>query len=396
MLAGIRVLDLSRVVAGPYCATMLGDLGADVVKLERPGTGDDLRSLRGSGGMSPPFAAVNRNKRGIAVDLKHAEGAALAFDLTRNADVIVENFLPGVADQLGLGYAAVSAVNQRVVYASITGFGQTGPYARKPGYNSIAQGMSGVMALTGMPGDPPTRVGGSISDTATSYMAFGMISAALVHRLRTGQGQHLDLNLLASSIGLFPDQAAIYFASGERPRRFGNRSPLLTPSEAFATADGLLNVMLMNPAQWNRFCAALGDRSMEGDPRFATNQMRLKHHAEFVARVEAILATGTTAQWVARFEAASIAAGPVYEFDEVFEDPQVRHLGLVMGVEQPGAGHLRMLAFPAAASAISARPARPAPLLGEHTEEVLREIGMPDDAIARLAGAGVIQLGPQA
>jgi crotonobetainyl-CoA:carnitine CoA-transferase CaiB-like acyl-CoA transferase len=394
MLKGIRVLDLSRIVAGPYCAALLGDLGADVIKLERPGTGDDLRGLRGSAGMSPAFAAVNRNKRGIAIDLKQEAGVALAAVLARDADVIVENFLPGVATQLGLGYAAIAAVNPRVVYASITGFGQTGPHARKPGYNSIAQGMSGVMALTGMPGDPPTRVGGSISDTATSYMAFGLINAALVHRLRTGEGQHLDLSLLASSIGLFPDHAAIFFASGERPQRFGNRSPLLTPAEVFPTADGFLNVALMNPAQWNRFCAALDDPAMENDPRFATNQSRLANHAAFVTHVEAILATRTTAAWVERLEAASIAAGPVYEFDEVFEDPQVRHLGLVVGLEQPGAGHTRMLGFPAAASAAPAEPFRPAPLLGQHTAEVLREIGVADDRIAALSEAGVIQLGP--
>jgi crotonobetainyl-CoA:carnitine CoA-transferase CaiB-like acyl-CoA transferase len=209
MLDGIRVLDLSRIIAGPYCAALLGDLGADVIKLERPGQGDDLRALRGSRRMSASFAAVNRNKRGIAVDLQKPEGAQLAFELARRADVIIENFLPGVAERLGLGYPAVHEVNPRAVYASITGFGQTGPLARKAGYNTIAQGMSGLMALTGMPGHPPTRVGGSVSDVAASYMAFGMVNAALVHRFRTGQGQHLDVSLLSASLGLLPDPVAI-------------------------------------------------------------------------------------------------------------------------------------------------------------------------------------------
>ena len=395
MLQGLRVLDLSRVIAGPYCAALLGDLGADVVKLERPGRGDDLRALRGSGQMSASFAAVNRNKRGIAVDLQKPEGARLAFDLARRADVIIENFLTGVADRLGLGYAAVREVNPAVVYASVTGFGQTGPLARKPGYNTIAQGMSGLMALTGMPGDPPTRVGGSVSDVAASYMTFGMINAALVHRFRTGQGQHVDVSLLASSLGLLPDPVAIYFDTGDRPKRAGNRNLNLTPAEAFRAGDGFINVVLLNPDQWGRFCGALGDPAMETEPRFATNPARLENHAAFKARVEAVLGTASVAEWVARLEAAGIAAGPIYEFHEVFDDPQVRHLGLVAEVEQPGAGKVKMLGFPARASATPPRIDRPAPLLGQHTAEVLGELGLSREAIDRLAAASVIVLGEQ-
>jgi crotonobetainyl-CoA:carnitine CoA-transferase CaiB-like acyl-CoA transferase len=396
MLRGIRVLDLSRVIAGPYCAALLGDLGADVIKLERPGRGDDLRALRGSGRMSASFAAVNRNKRGIAVDLQAPEGARLAFELARRADVLVENFLPGVAERLGLGYAAVRAVNPAIVYASITGFGQTGPLARKAGYNTIAQGMSGLMALTGMPGHPPTRVGGSVSDVAASYMAFGMINAALVHRFRTGEGQQVDVSLLGASLGLLPDPVAIYFDTGEPPRRAGNRNINLTPAEAFQTADGLLNVVLLNPDQWKRFCAALDDPAMETDPRFATNEARLANHPEFKARVERILATGSTAEWVARLEAATIAAGPVYEFHEVFADPQVRHLELVTVLDQPGAGRVRILGFPGRASGTPPRIDRPAPLLGQHTAEVLGELGLAKEEIDRLAVAGVVELGTEA
>jgi crotonobetainyl-CoA:carnitine CoA-transferase CaiB-like acyl-CoA transferase len=395
MLQGIRVLDLSRVIAGPYCATLLGDLGADVIKLERPGRGDDLRALRGSGRMSASFAAVNRNKRGIAVDLQKPEGARLAFDLARRADVLIENFLPGVAERLGLGYAAVRAVNPAVVYASVTGFGQTGPLARKPGYNTIAQGMSGLMALTGMPGDPPTRVGGSVSDVAASYMTFGMVSAALVHRFRTGGGQHVDVSLVSASLGLLPDPVAIYFDTGERPRRAGNRNLNLSPAEAFQAGDGFVNVVLMNPDQWGRFCVALGDPAMETDPRFATNVARLENHPAFKARVEGILGTGSAKEWVDRLEAAGIAAGPIYEFHEVFEDPQVRHLGLVAEVEQPGAGKVKMLTFPGRASGTPPRIDRPAPLLGQHTAEVLGELGLAGEEIDRLAAAGVIVLGEQ-
>ena len=393
MLGGIRVLDLSRVIAGPYCAMLLGDLGADVVKLERPDRGDDLRDWHGRSGMSAVFAAVNRNKRGIAVDLQRPEGAKLGFELARRADVIVENFLPGVADRLGLGYEAVRAVNPAVVYASVTGFGQTGPYARRPGYNSIAQGMSGLMAITGMPGHAPTRVGGSVADLAAAFIAFGAVSAALTHRFRTGVGQYLDLSLLASTLALLPDPVAHYFDSGVRPGREGNRNPLLTPAEPFRTRDGYVTVVLMNPDQWDRFCRVLGDETLAVDPRFATNADRLANHAEFKARVEAVLASGTTAEWVAGFEAAAIAAGPIYEFDEVFEDPQVRHLGLVIDMKQPGYGQVRMLGFPFKASVTPAAIRRPAPLLGEHTAEVLEELGLPRAEIERLGAAGAIALG---
>jgi crotonobetainyl-CoA:carnitine CoA-transferase CaiB-like acyl-CoA transferase len=393
MLAGIRVLDLSRVIAGPYCAMLMADLGADVIKVERPGRGDDLRAFRGTDGMSAVFAAVNRNKRSIAVDLQQPEGARVVLELARRADVVIENFLPGVADRLGLGYAAVRALNPAVVYASVTGFGQTGPYAQRPGYNLIAQGMSGIMAITGMPGHPPTRPGGSIADLAASYVAFGAVNAALVHRFRAGAGQHVDVSLLASTIALLPDPVAHYFDSGVRPGREGNRNPHLTPAEAFQTADGYITVVVMNPDQWVRFCRVLGDEAMATDPRFAASAARLAHHPEFKERVEAALAGAGTAEWVKRFEAAAIACGPIHEFDEVFEDPQVRHLGIVTEMDQPGYGRVRMLDFPFKASATPATIRRPAPLLGQHTAEVLDELGLDRGEIERLAAIGAIALG---
>ena len=389
MLDGIRVLDLSRVIAGPYCAMLLGDLGADVIKVERPGRGDDLRYLRGGEGMSAPFAACNRNKRGIAVDLQKPDGARRVFDRARQADVVLATILPGVAARLGVGYAQVSAVNPRVVYASVTGFGQDGPYARRPGYNTIAQGMSGLMALTGMPGHPPTRVAGSVSDVSASWVAFGMVNAALVHRERTGRGQHLDVNLLASSMSLLPDPASIFLASGVRPTREGNRNPALTPAEAFPTKDGWINIVLLNPDQYARLCEVIGDPELKA-PRFATNDLRLANYADFRARMDAALAGATTAEWVERMEKGQIAAGPIYEFDEVFDDPQVRHLGMVVELDQPGLGPTRVLGFPSRASATPASIRRAAPRVGEHTDEVLRELGVAPEEIERLIAAGVV------
>jgi crotonobetainyl-CoA:carnitine CoA-transferase CaiB-like acyl-CoA transferase len=394
ILTGLHVLDLSRVIAGPYCATLLADLGADVVKLERPGRGDDLRHWRGGEGMSPVFAAVNRNKRGVAVDLQHPEGARLALAQARQADVVIENFLPGVADRLGVGYRAVSAGNPAVVYASVTGFGQTGPYAQRSGYNTIAQGMSGLMALTGMPGEPPTKVGGSVADLAAAFLAFGGVCAALVHRFRTGQGQYLDVNLLASTLALLPDPVAHFFASGGvRPLRAGNRNPNLAPAESFRTKDGHLNVVIMNPDQWGRFCEALGDPGLATDPRFVTNDARVAHREEFRARVERALAAESTEVWVNRLEKAAIACGPIYELDEVFQDPQVEHLGLVTEIDQPGLGAVRMLGFPFRLSAGPVGIRRPAPRLGEHTAEVLTELDVPRAEQERLAAAGTIAFG---
>jgi crotonobetainyl-CoA:carnitine CoA-transferase CaiB-like acyl-CoA transferase len=393
MLDGIRVLDLSRVIAGPYCAMMLADLGADVVKVERPGRGDDMRYLGSSkDGMSLGFATINRNKRAIAVDLQHAEGLKIILELARRADVIVENFVPGVAERLGVGYTAISATNPAIVYASVSGYGQDGPYARRPGYNTIAMGMSGLMALTGQPGDPPTRPGGSIADVAASYIAFGAVCAALVQRFRTGRGQHVDVSLLASSVALLPDPAAHYFASGVAPARVGNRNPNVTPAEAFKAADGFINVVILNPEQYEKFCRALGDEDLVSEPRFATNDARIANHAAFKSRVETALAKRTVDDWVEGFIAVGIAAGPIYEFDQVFGDAQVKHMGLVQEVEQPGLGSVRMLGFPFAVGGSRPPVRRPAPRLGQHTREVLAEIGISAYQFERLVASGAIGL----
>ena len=372
MLDGIRVLDLSRVIAGPYCAMMLADLGADVVKVERPGRGDDMRYLGGGkDGMSLGFATINRNKRAIAVDLQHPEGLKIIRELARRADVVLENFVPGVAERLGLGYAALSATNPAVVYASVSGYGQDGPYARRPGYNTIAMCMSGLMALTGQP-----------------KRSLSSNSLTNVQRFRTGRGQHVDVSLLASSVALLPDPSAHYFSSGVAPKRVGNRNPNVTPAEAFKAADGFINVVILNPEQYDKLCRALGDEGLIDEARFATNEARIANHAAFKARVEAALAKRTVEEWVERLIGVGIAAGPIYEFDQVFDDPQIRHMGMVQDVEQPGLGSVRMLGFPFAAGGKRPAVRRPAPRLGEHTREVLQEVGYSKERIERLIASG--------
>lgn len=393
-LEGIRVLDLSRILAGPLVGAVMAEMGADVIKIERPGRGDDMRWLRGNTGLTASFATFNRGKRGIAVDMSKAEGRDIVLRLAAKSDVLIENFLPGTLARLGLGFDEVKAVKPDIVYASITGFGQSGPYARRGGYNSVALGMSGFMALTGMPGHPPTRPGGSLADVAAANTALGAINAALVRRERTGQGAYIDVNLLASALGLLPDPVANFFESGTPPARLGNRSPSVTPGEVYEASDGLVTIVLTSPDQWRKLCEELGDMEMFDDPRFRTNGDRLRNFDAFRSRMDAHIAKAPTADWVERLSRLSIAVGPVYEFPEVFEDPQVLHLNLVKTVEQPGLGPVKMLDLPFRSVPETGKRDSVAPRLGEHTNEVLSEIlGLDADEIARLeAGKSIEQL----
>jgi CoA:oxalate CoA-transferase len=251
-------------------------------------------------------------------------------------------------------------------------------------------GMSGLMALTGQPGDPPTRPGGSLSDTAASYVAFGAVCAALVQRFRTGRGQHVDISLLASSVAMLPDPSAHYFASGVAPKRVGNRNANVTPAEAFQASDGFINAVILNPDQYEKFCRALGDEALITEPHFSTNEARVANHPEFKKRVETALAKRTVSEWVERLVGVGIAAGPIYEFDQVFEDAQVRHMGMVRDVEQPGLGNVRMLGFPFAVGGARPTVRRPAPRLGQHTREVLGELGISASEMDRLSALGAV------
>lgn len=391
LLEGLRVLDLSRILAGPLVGALMADLGADVIKVERPGRGDDMRWLRGTTGLTASFTTFNRGKRGLAIDMSKPEGRDIVLKLAAQSDVVIENFLPGATTRLGVSYDDVKVVRPDVVYASITGFGQDGPYARRGGYNSVALGMSGFMALTGMPGDPPTRPGGSLADIAAAYVAFSSINAALFRRERTGEGAYLDINLLASALSLLPDPVANFFESGLPPKRLGNRSPSVTPGEVYEASDGLITIVLTSPVQWRALCEELDDLDMFEDPRFRTNAERLKNFDVFRARMEAHVAKRTTEDWVERLSRRSIAVGPVYEFPQVFDDPQVKHLNLVKTIDQPGLGEVKMLGLPFRTDHETGGGGI-APRLGEHTDEIMSGLlGMSEDDIAAYEAAGLVE-----
>ena len=375
-LGGIRVLDLSRVLSGPFATMTLADLGADVIKIEEPGAGDDTRAWGPpfQGDQSAYFLSVNRNKRSVALDLKSEEGRAAVRVLADRADVIVENFRPGTAARLGLGYDEISRTNPRVVYVSISGYGQTGPDSPRPGYDAIAQGRSGVMSVTGQPDGYPVRVGVSSADLTAGMWALVGILAALYRREQTGAGQWIDISLLDSQVSWLTYVASGYFASGEVPRRYGSAHPTIAPYQGFATADGDLMLAVGNESLWARFVAATGLEQVENDPRFALNSDRVRNRDELIAIITERLVTRTTAEWIALFDAAGVPAGPISTVDEVMVDPQVLARGMVLEVEHPTAGAVKMVGCPLQMSESPTSLRLPPPLLGEHTAEVLAEI----------------------
>ena len=382
-LDGLKVLDLSSQLSGPYCAMLLGDLGADVVKVERPGSGDDARAMAPHvGGESAAFMTFNRNKRSITVDLKTPEGVAIVRRLAASADVLLENWRPGTAKRLGLGYEAVSADNPRVIYCSISGFGQTGPYAARGGFDRIAQGMSGLMSITGEEDGPPLPVPIPISDIGTGMFAAIGILAALASRGITGQGQPVDASLLETPIAWSVYEASSYFATGDTPRRLGQGHRTNAPYQAFRTADGWVNLGGGSPAFWPKICDLLGVPELLKDPRFTTPALRVKNRKALEVLLEARFKTVPTAVWLERLEAAGIPAGPILTYDQVFADPHVIAREMAVEVTHPRAGATRVLGIPFKLGATPGSIRRPAPVLGEHTDEVLREIGYDDAAIA--------------
>ncbi len=390
-LAGVVVLDLTRALAGPYCTLMLGDLGADVIKVEPPG-GDETRTWGPPfvNGESTYFLSVNRNKRSLTLNLKVPAALEVLRRLVRGADVLVENFRPGTLARLGLSPDEALALNPRLVYTAVTGFGQDGPRRDQPAYDQILQGMGGVMSLTGTPDSGPNKAGIPIGDLAAGMFAAYATAAALYERERSGQGQVVDTSMLGGQVALLSYQAGAYLATGRVPGRVGNRHSQIAPYETFATADGFVNVAVANEALWGRFCEALGLDEARRDPRFATNGDRVVNRDALAALINARLGALTTAEALARLEAASIPCGPIYDLAEVFADPQVAHLGLKPTVQHPKAGELTMTGLPYRLSRTPGSVRLPPPLLGEHTEALLAAVGYGSEEIAALREAGAV------
>ncbi len=400
-LSGVTVLDLTRVLAGPYCTQLLGDLGADVIKIERPGAGDDTRRF------APPFMAgpdgedtsesayfmsANRNKRSVEVDLTSETGQALVRELAMKADVLVENFKTGNLAKYGLGYDDLKEANPKLVYCSITGFGQTGPYATRPGYDFLIQGMGGIMSITGEAEGEPQKVGVPIADIMSGMFAAVAVNGALRHAAVTGQGQYIDIGMLDTQVAWLVNQGMNFLHSGQA-ERLGNAHPNIVPYQVFATADGHIVVAVGNDNQFRTFAGILGEPELADQPLFATNDSRVRNRQEVVAHIQAIMQTKPSAYWLAELEANKIGCGPINTLDQVFEDPHVKAREMVVNIPHPLAGPdgAQLIASPLRLSETPVEYRHHPPLLGQHTDEVLRDVlGYDADKIAGLRESGAI------
>jgi formyl-CoA transferase len=392
-LEGVRVVDLSRVLAGPYCTMMLGDLGADVVKIEQPGSGDDTRAWGPpwADGQSTYYVAVNRNKRSVTLNLKSGQARDLLYKLVAQSDVLVENFKVGALEALELGYERLRQLNAGLVYCSITAFGPDGPYASWPGYDIVAQGMGGIMSITGQPDGEPTKVGVAIADLTTGMFACIAILSALRHRERTGEGQHVDLSLLESVVAWLANAGSAYLAAGALLPRSGNSHPTIVPYRLFQARDKWFILAVGNDFQYRALCKVLERPDLADDDRFRTNPDRLKNRQPLEAALSDIFASRDAASWMAALLAAGVPAGPVNTIADVFADPQVLARQMLIELEHPTVGTLRQAGFPFKFSETPAEARRHPPLLGEHTEEVLREVlDLAPAEIGRLRESGAI------
>lgn len=391
-LEGILVLDLTRVLAGPFCTMQLADLGARVIKIETPRHGDDARTYGPFlNGESIYFASLNRNKESLVLDLKREAGRQIFLRLVELADILVENFRPGTMENLGLGYSKLRDLNNRLIYAACSGFGQTGPYRHKPAYDVIVQAMGGVMSLTGQPGGEPTRVGASIGDiTAGLYTTIGIL-AALRACDRTGLGQLVDVGMMDCQVAILENAIARFEATGEVPRGIGNRHPSITPFTSVKARDADLVVAAGNDALWRKLCQAIGRQDLEKDPRFSTNEQRTQN-AEVLGRILGeVFASRTRAEWLSVLEGAGVPSGPINTVADIMSDPQVEARQMIVEVDLPAAGPVRLAGSPLKLSGHPSQDSRPSPSLGQHTRPVLRDLlGLSDVEIDRLAEKGVI------
>lgn len=397
ILSDMKVLDLTRVAAGPWCTQLLADMGATVYKIERPRVGDDARGFRpfvpdGSDANrnSAFFMALNRGKHSITIDLATPEGADIIRALAARCDMFVENYKVGDLKRFGLDYESIRAVNPSIVYCSVTGFGQTGPYAARPAYDSIMQASAGLMSLCGDPDGAPQRTAIAVADLTTGYCACVAILGAMIHKMRTGEGQYIDTAMLDATVALTAQYASAYLLTGEVPKRAGNRAPNTFPSGLFNGADGQLIVVCANDRQFLSLSRLIGREELASDPRFHTNIARRDHHAELTEIINSVLGERPVAEWIERFEEVGVPAGGVNAINDVFADPQVIHRGLQIAIEREDGPPLPAVRSPLNFSSTPVRH-RPAPSLGASTRAVLRdELGRTDDELASLAAAGVI------
>jgi crotonobetainyl-CoA:carnitine CoA-transferase CaiB-like acyl-CoA transferase len=392
-LKGIKVVELAQIMAGPTCGMLLADMGADVIKVEKLPGGDDTRSYSepSIAGESAAFMMLNRNKRGIAVNLKTPGGLEVVKRLLKDADVVTENYRKGTLEKLGLGYEMLQQLNPRLVYCAVSGYGRTGPYSDKGGFDLIAQGFAGLMSITGEPGGPPAKSGTSIADiNAGIFAALGIVSA-LHARNTTGRGQFVETSLMEAAIQQTYWQAAIYWATGENPGPLGSAHLLTAPYQAFPTADGWINLGGANQANWERIVRAIGMPGLNDDPRFRTNGDRMRNIAALTPIIAGRLKARTSAEWIAEFEALGVPVGPVNRIGDMLADPQVAHREMVVEVDHPKAGRTKAIGLPIKFSETPGSVERAAPLLGQHTEAVLGELGYSAAEIAGLREAGAVQ-----
>lgn len=391
VLDGLVVIDAGHVMAGPFCAMLLGDLGADVIKVERPG-GDDTRRFGPPfvQGESAAFLAVNRNKRGVCLNLKTEEGRQLFRELVARADVVIENYTPGTMARLGLGYEDLRPLNPGLIYCSISGFGQTGPYRNRGGFDLVAQAMSGLISVTGHPDGPPTKVGVPLSDLGAGLYAAQAVLAAYIHRLRTGEGQHLDISLLEAAVSLTVWESASYFATEIVPPPMGSAHRLLAPYQVFPTAGDPIVIGVGNQRNWTRLCEALGREDLPHDERFSTNELRTRNQLELAEELSGTFKTRQASDWLGRLEAAGVPAGPVYDIEDVYQDPHLQERGMRVRLTHPHAGPVDHIGSPIHFSLTPVSYRRPAPLLGQHSEEILTWLGYSQAEITQLKDQGVV------
>jgi formyl-CoA transferase len=385
-LAGIRVLDVTQVMAGPFCAMQLCDMGADVIKVEPPG-GDSTRRMAGAaGGDSPSFNAVNRGKRGVVLDLKTPAGRYAFHRLVATADVLIENYRPGVMRGFGLGYDDLAPGHPGLIYASISGYGSTGPDAGKGGFDLVAQGASGIMSVTGEPDGPPMKAGLPLTDLGAGLFALAAILAALHYRSKTGRGQHIDTSLLEAGVALSVWEATEYFASGRVPQPMGSAHRMSAPYQAVRCADGYITLAAANDRLFSRLCDLLGHPEWASHPDYRDDTHRVRNRGALATLIESVTVTRPRADWLQELEAHDVPCGPINNYEQVFADPQVQARGMVVDTMHPSLGPIRTLGSPIKMSATPPDVSRRAPLLGEHTGEVLREVGCDDQLIALLVG----------